>query len=189
MMRISDQLLEAIRDRAVLDAIVQTGEATGSLEDAIKKMERYGDQKLFLPGGKRPRASELAREMKRWRPKYVRGDTTVYHSTSRDAAEFMLRNGVIPQLKPWTMAARRYASGDYAEFRPGAGVERGLYVGTSKSTSGFGPVTLAINVPSKWLEVPAELTSLGHRDPSKALETEHGAIIRRPVHPRAIKRA
>jgi hypothetical protein len=103
----------------------------------------------------------------------------------------MLQNGIIPQMKPWTQASRDYAAGRGAQFSPGAGLERGLYVGASKTTSGFGPVTLAIRVPRAWLEVPAELLHLGSERGSDAvdaaLESEHGAVITHAVHPSAIR--
>ena len=172
----------------ITEVLTQHVEADGSLENSIEELSDAGDRVLYLPGGAQATGKELADELRSWRPEYVLGDTTVYHATDRETADFVLENGFIQQMKPWTLASERYSAGEYAEFAPGAGVERGVYVGAGPSiVSGFGPVVLELKVPYEWLEVPAELTSLGHDSPSGALWTEHGAVIKRSVHPYMIR--
>jgi len=184
-------LYEARLPEAVIDILRDHVEQSGDLDDAISDFESYGDREMFLPGRVKAKASDMAAELRRWKPKPHPGNTTVYHATSPQTAAFMLKNGVIPQMKPWTLAARRFAAGEHAEFQPGAGVERGIYVGsTPHVVSGFGHVILAMKVPKAWVKVPAELKVLGHHpnDVEGAMETEHGGLVKEPIHPHAIKR-
>jgi len=164
--------------------------AIGSLERAIKSFEKNKDKVLYLTNGEKVKSGDLANELKQWRPQHTKGNITVYHSTTKENAKFILENGVIPEMKPWTLAARDFAQrGDTGYWKPGTGLERGLYVGTSKNTSGYGPVTLSLQVPFKYLTLPAEAKVFGHEDIKEVLEqTEHGAIIKQAIHPRAIRK-
>lgn len=184
-------LREARLPESVLDVLRDHVEQMGDLDEAISAFERYGEKEMFLPGRVKAKASDLAAELRRWKPKPHGGDTTVYHATDAHTADFMFHNGVIPQMKPWTLASRRFAAGEKAQFQPGAGVERGIYVGSAPHVvSGFGHVILAMRVPKRWVKVPAELRTLGHHpsDVEGAMETEHGGLVKEPIHPRAIKR-
>lgn len=173
----------------VIDSLVDTVQKIGSLDTAIKKFEKLGQRTLSLPGGHRPQANELVDVLKSWKPKSHSGDTVVYHATDPETAKFILTNGVVAPMKPWTLASRRFARGEFAQFSPGAGVERGIYVGLSPEVvAGFGRVILEIKVPRQWLKVPAELKTLGHKDPVSALGTEHGALIRHSIHPHNIRK-
>jgi len=185
-------LYEARLPESVIDILRDHVEQRGTVDEAISDFEEWRDKVMHLPGGAKPKASDLVAELRRWKPKPHAGNTTVYHATNHDTAEFMLKNGVIPQMKPWTLAARRFAAGEYAEFQPGAGVERGIYVGSAPHVvSGFGHVILAMKVPKQWVKVPAELKALGHHhsDVEGAMETEHGGLVKEPIHPHAIRRA
>ena len=174
----------------VQDALITTVNAVGSLDVTIKKFARAGDRSMHVGGEKVP-ASRLAAALQSWKPKPLPAGAklvTVHHSTTRAIADRILKDGVIKELKPWTLAARRHAAGEAATFAPGAGVERGLYVGAPGTTDGFGPVTLEIQVPAAWLKVPAELTALGHKDDTTAAaKTEHGALVRQSIPASAVR--
>ncbi len=175
----------------VIGVLVDHVEQSDSLSEAISDFEDAGDRSLFLPGGK-VKASALAAELRSWKPVLPPAGAkmiTVEHSTDRETAKRILRDGVIPQMKPWTLASRRHAAGEAAEFSPGAGVERGLYVGSKGTTSGFGAVTLHLQVPADWLHIPAEVSALGHTTAGDALDREHGMLVRRPIHPSMISMA
>lgn len=186
------EILEAMVNPEVEGILQDHVWADGSLENSIKDFKNMGDKILYLPEGKRVKASDLRKELESWRPTYVPGDVIVYHSTDRKSADFILRNGVIPQLKPWTLSSRDFAqSGRTDYWKPGSGLERGLYVSTSKNTSGYGPVTLALKVPFKYLDIPAEAKLHGYTKKEikeVLMNTEHGALIRNPIHPKAIKK-
>ena len=173
----------------VMDALAQAVTRLG-VEKTAARFERMGERVMPLGGGASERADVLAAEVRSWAPKSVpQGGpmVTVHHSTTREHADRILRDGVIPQTKPWTLAARRHAAGDRATFKPGAGVERGLYVAKPGSSEGFGRVTLELRVPASWLAVSEEAKHASGADVSHALSTEHGAIIRQAIHRDAIR--
>lgn len=164
----------------------------GSLEKSISTFASHGDRVLYLPHGVQVLASDLCKELRSWRPQRVEGDIVVYHGTDRDMADFMLENGVIPQMKAWTLAAERYAAGGDAMYQPSEGLERGLYVTSLPSVAeGFGPIVLALSVPSRWIEISAEVASHGYNSGAEALDmalrSVDGAIIKRPIHPDMIE--
>ena len=182
--KVSDEVKEILADHV----------RKRGLDKTISAFNSRGDQTLHLPGKVAVKASALAAEVRSWKPKPIPKGVklvTVHHSTRREDADQILKDGVIPQIKPWTLASRRYAAGERAEFSPGAGIERGVYVAEEGSTEGFGQVTLAFTVPVSWLRVPAELRALGHgnteSDAEGALKTEHGAYISEGIPPSAIQ--
>lgn len=111
---------------------------------------------------------------------------TVHHSTSPEKAALLTKQGVIPEAKPVTLARERFENGEQATFSPGAGLSGGTYVGAPGTTEGFGRATVEMKVPKEWLSVPPELHGI-ETDPMKALHTEHGALITRPVPPGLIR--
>ena len=164
--------------------------ASGSLGEAIEDFEGTPDSELHLPGGGRAHSQALADKLKEWRPKEYHDKSdmvTVHHSTDRKTADRMMKEGVVPQLKPWTLASQRYAEGKDTEFSPGSGAERGLYVGKPGTTEGFGRATLEFQVPRKHVEVPVEAKNLGVEAVEDTLGTEHGGLIRKPIPASAIR--
>jgi hypothetical protein len=177
----------------IMDQLRQHVQATGDLEEAIEDLEGTPFDTLYLPGRIQVDPKAMVRELKLWRPRYTAGDTVVYHATDRKTANFMLKNGVIPQMKPWTSASVDFEETGGGVYAPGRGLERGIYVGGTKDVvSGYGPVTLAFKVPKKWLKVPEEMKRLGYKDTPEdlhlALNSENGAVIAQPIHKRAIKK-
>lgn len=185
------------REFQIENVLQQLVEAYGGVGPALEELRDSADSGAYLPESReRITLGELADILKSWLPSRSSSPARllprvkVYFGTDRVTADAALRDGLIPQLKPWTGAALDYAMGEYAEFRPGAGVERGTYVTSSPSiASGFGRVVLELDVPRSWLKVPAEMTELGYTkaDLDFVLGTENGAVIKRAVAPDNIK--
>jgi GNAT superfamily N-acetyltransferase len=96
----------------------------------------------------------------------------VYHATTRETAEFLMKEGVDPANKPSNLARERFEAGEYAEFAPGRGVSSGFYVaGTPHDASGYGPVTIGIRILAGDLSTTPEQESLGsERVPAVPIE-------------------
>lgn len=159
--------------------------ASDSLDAAISDFERARTDEIYLPGGERLRADDAAAVLRSWKPsplpkngKYI----TVYHATDRETADRLLREGVIPQLKPTNLAMLRHEAGEYAEFAPGRGISRGFYVADADIAKGFGRVLLELHVPESFIELPPEQ----QQELPAALHNEDGAVITRPVPSSAI---
>lgn len=165
-------------------------QASEGLEDAIASLKSSGFDDLYTPFGK-VATDAVVSVLRSWKPKAIPASAdviTVYHSTDRATADRLLQDGVIPQIKPSNLAMERYEAGEYAEFAPGRGVSRGIYVGSDpRGTSGYGAVTLELEVPQRWLQVSPEQAALGEKDPMRALRTEDGAVIMHAVPPDAIR--
>jgi len=104
----------------------------------------------------------------------------VYHSTSFEADyQRLLTEGVRMANVPNNLARQRYESGDYAEFAPGAGVGRGLYVSRPLyHVFGYGRYVVGIEVSMSDLDFPPE--SDYHRQYGtleSALNSHNGAMI------------
>lgn len=110
----------------------------------------------------------------------------VYHATEPDAQQLLSKYGFNPEDKPQNLARSRYEAGEYAEFAPGAGLERGLYVtGHPNDASGYGHRMLALVVRAGALSAPVEG---GYTDPLKALMSQGaGAVLKNPVPPGNIR--
>ena len=137
-------------------------------------------------GGEAVPLQTALKVLESWKPDPIPKDmetVTVHHATTQKDAEAFKRDGVIPQLKPWTLASRRYAEGEEAEFAPGKGLERGIYVGDKQTATSFGEVTIDIEIPVAWLELPVESTA---DTPQNAIKDEMGAVIKRAIPPEAI---
>lgn len=113
---------------------------------------------------------------------------TVHHATDEDTATAMLRDGVIPELKPGTLAAERYERGEISAFSPGGGLSRGVYVAEPGRAESYGRVVLELSIPKSFVEVSPEQSSLGVADPMQSLATHDGAVITKPIPPSAIRR-
>lgn len=159
--------------------------ASDSLDAAISDFDHAGTDELYLPGGELLRADVAAAVLRSWKPDLLpRGVPyiTVYHATDRETADRLLREGVIPQLKPTNLAMLRHEAGEYAEFAPGRGISRGFYVANADIAKGFGRVLLELHVPESFITLPPEQ----RQDLQTALHNEDGAVITRPVPPSAI---
>jgi hypothetical protein len=94
-----------------------------------------------------------------------------------------MKEGVVPQLKPSSLASRRHSRGEGAEFSPGRGLSSGTYVGhTPESVRGYGRHVVKLRVPKDHLKVSPEQSSLGVKDPMESLKTHDGAVVHEPVH-------
>ncbi len=158
------------------------------LDDALKSFNGENvPEELHTEHGV-VRTSEVRAALESFRPKPLpEGERmiTVQHSTTRERANQILREGVIHEGKPMNLARERFQNGEHAEFAPGRGLSGGIYVGTD--TSGFGPVTLSIDVPESWLHVPPESSILGETSPRNALTTPDGAVILEGIPASAIR--
>jgi hypothetical protein len=102
----------------------------------------------------------------------------VYHSTDRETAQRFLADGIDPVAKPLNLARIRYEKGEYAEFAPGRGIGRGLYVAaTPADASGYGRVTLAIRVRKGDLEPSPEAINLGNKTIGHALAVNDAMVV------------
>lgn len=135
------------------------------------------------------RSQDLIDTLESWRPPPLPPGPRqrVHHTTDRATAERIVRDGVIPQIKPWTLASERWESGEDTTYAPGAGASRGLYVGEPGATESYGRVTLELAIPPDYLEVPPELSSRGYQDAQQALKMHDGAVITKPIPPEAIR--
>lgn len=172
-----------------LDALQEFVSASDSLEEAIDDLKSSGMETLYTPQGDVPMGIVL-RELETWKPKSLpKGETIkVYHTTDQETAERMIKEGVIPQLKPWTQASRDYAEGEQATFSPGQGVSRGIYIGEDpKDVESYGQITLEIEIPKSLIKVSPEQEVLGVKSPMESLSTHDGAVVMRSIPPEAIK--
>ena len=108
----------------------------------------------------------------------------VFHSTTREIADLLSKEGFDPAAKPTNLARMRYESGEEAEYAPGRGVSNGLYVaGIPEDSSGYGPVTIAVHVKASDIEVTPEQAALGSAavpaDPIEGLRVGDAQITRK----------
>jgi hypothetical protein len=119
-------------------------------KEFYRKHHEYGRGMSLLQG--RKRLEKLPRSEEIW----------VFHATDRKTADRFLSKGIHPVEKPGNSAMYSYEQGDSAEFAPGRGLGRGLYVGPSpQDVSGFGRVILAIKTNFRQLKVSPEAKELG----------------------------
>ena len=106
----------------------------------------------------------------------------VYHGTSNPAdIDKLLAQGVKMSNVPNNIGRQRFERGEYAEYQPGAGVGRGLYVTSSAYTaSDYGRHVVAIEVVDADLAVPPESTVPGG-SVAEALKDYNGAMIVRDI--------
>lgn len=106
----------------------------------------------------------------------------VYHGTSNPAdVDKLLTQGVKMSNVPNNIGRQRFERGEYAEYQPGAGVGRGLYVTSSAYTaSDYGRHVVAIEVTDADLAVPPESTVPGG-SVAEALKDYNGAMIVRDI--------
>lgn len=106
----------------------------------------------------------------------------VYHGTSNPAdIDKLLAQGVKMSNVPNNIGRQRFERGEYAEYQPGAGVGRGLYVTSSAYTaSDYGRHVIAIEVVDADLAVPPESTVPGG-SVAEALKDYNGAMIVRDI--------
>ena len=147
-----------------------------SVDDLIRMVGRARMQMMDPVSRSFVEPADVIKALERLRPEEapVSGsDIQVYHATDRSTARQLALRGFIPSTKP------RSLGNTYA---PGRGIDRGLYVGaTPRSVDSYGPVTVVVTVPKKWLEVPTELAQLGETSPMAALRNHDGAIVNRPI--------
>lgn len=160
-----------------------------SLDDALASLARHRRQTLHTPYGQ-VKTDAVIEELRSYRPRPLPPGprVLVHHSTDEAAAARLLQDGFIPAAKPMNLARARYEAGEYAEFAPGRGISGGLYVGLPRETSGYGKVTLEVNVPRAWLQVPPEQEARGVTDPMQALRSTDGAVILEPIPATALRR-
>ena len=108
----------------------------------------------------------------------------VYHATTYERdLNTLLTEGVRMSNVPNNLARQRYESGEYAEFAPGAGAGRGLYVARPLyQVFGFGGWVVGIEVGPNDLDFPPEASyerQYGTID--QALNSVSGAIIVRDI--------
>lgn len=118
-----------------------------------------------------------------------RDHVLVYHATTQDVAEKMLREGTggskparpaTTVTDPTTANMLGVQVGDNLPYEPGRGLGSGLYVGGSPNglADVYGPVVLQLRVPKSALMVPPERSSrvgLG-MTPEKALKIQDGYL-------------
>ena len=158
----------------------------GDHSAALEQLREMGEGKIFdavsremIPSNK------LVEHLDAWTPTKPAAEhdmVTVHHTTDKDTAERMLRDGVIPQHKPVTQAQRDYQAGHHATFGPGAGVSGGIYVAKPGASDSYGQVTLKIRVPRAHLKVSPEQARHGVTDPHASLHTHDGAVVEHAVH-------
>ena len=155
-------LLQDAPDESVDDLIRMVQRARSSLMDPVSR--EFVDSK------------EVVKALERMRPQeqpLSGSDVRVYHATDRSTAQRLLQRGFIPQTKPRSRVET---------YAPGRGIDPGLYVGVSpRAVDSYGPATLEITVPKKWLEVPTELAQLGEANPMSALRSHDGAVVNHPI--------
>lgn len=149
-----------------------------TLPEAIKLVREYPDELYDDVSGQMVPPRDVLKALEKLMPEPVHGgDIKVYHATDRSTSQQLLRRGFIPETKP------RPRDQDF-EYAPGKGIDAGLYVGATPSqVDSYGPVTLELVVPKKFLEVPTELAQHGERDPMKALRSHDGAVINKRLPP------
>jgi len=175
----------------VRSAAVSLLRDAGSLLDAIEVVRTSSLETVTDPESRQDvQTSQVLAELESLRPPLPKNEpyVTVHHATDARTAEGLLKDGVIPELKPGSLAAERYEKGEAAEFSPGSGLSRGLYVAKPGAAESYGRVVLELKIPRSFLEVAPEQHSLGVRDPDASLETHDGAVISRPIPPSAIRR-
>lgn len=180
---VSDDVVQVLREHVL---------AHDSLDDAIRELEQRSRSMpvLYLPGGRRLETREAVSVLKSWLPQALPRTSTidVFYATDGKTASRMEREGIIPALKPTNLAMLRFERGEPAEFAPGRGISRGVYVGaTPEEVSGYGRTILRLRVPRSWLEVPPEQEVLGVTDPIAALKTVDGAVVNRPIPASAVE--
>jgi hypothetical protein len=164
-------------------------QATGSLAAAIAAIQDVDPSMTILAVGVPPKAIEDT--LWSWVPAPIPptdDDVDVFFATDEATADQILREGVIPQLKPTTLARARYEAGEPAVFSPGRGLSGGIYVGASpRAVESYGEVILKIRVPKSLLDVSPEQASLGVKDAEESLSTHDGAVILHAIPPENIE--
>jgi hypothetical protein len=142
---------------------------SGKFKDAVYRNRHVRSVKalndLISGGGHEKRAagveSKRGAEKPYWamsKDEYERaagpGKRWVYHA-SEDPHAF--DQGVQMANVPQNLARQRYEAGDRAEFAPGAGLGKGVYVGDeAHNVDGYGHYLHAFKVPTSHLAVPPE---------------------------------
>jgi len=153
-----------------------------TMADAIRLVKDFPGELYDEVSGDMVAPGKVLEALQKMVPKPLpSGGIKVYHATSKATAEMLLKRGFIPETKP------RPRSDDFG-YAPGRGVDQGLYVGASpQAVNSYGPVTLEVSVPKKYLEVPTELAQHGEKNPLKALKSHDGAVINERLPPKAFR--
>jgi len=102
----------------------------------------------------------------------------VYHATDPKTAEKLAASGARSGGKPQNLAMLRHEAGIPAEFAPGRGIGRGLYVGgTPYDVEGYGRQVMALRVRLKDLVPTPEQLSLGVPDGIAALARNDAMVL------------
>jgi hypothetical protein len=191
--------LHATRNKRIDDTPPEVKSATlsllhdaGGLSAAADAIKDYHDKLIDPESGKAVDPQHVRDALEALRPPPLPHDeeyVTVHHATDAETAEKILKDGLIPELKPHTLASERYASGEDATFSPGAGLSRGTYVAEPGKAESYGRVVLEMKIPKSYLEVSPEQATLGVTDAGESLKTHDGAIISKAIPPEAIRDA
>ena len=109
------------------------------------------------------------------------GRRWVYHA-SEDPHAF--DDGVHMDRVPNNLARQRYEHGEHAEYAPGNGLGRGVYVGgEAHGVDGYGHFLHAFKVPTSHLAVPPEAQGYRPDDIEHHLKDHNGALLTHDVAP------
>lgn len=164
----------------------------GGLSAALEAIQNSKKDDLLIdPVSKQPTTALRVRNaLEALRPQPLPKNeeyVTVHHATDAASAATILKDGLIPELKPHTLASERYEKGEAATFSPGSGLSRGTYVAEPGKAESYGRVVLELKIPKSYLEVSPEQTTLGVTDAGESLKTHDGAVITKPIPPSAIR--
>lgn len=112
------------------------------------------------------------------------GHRWVYHASESPDS---FTDGVHMDRVPNNLARQRFERGEYAEYAPGGGLGKGVYVShTADGAAGYGHHLWGFEVPTHHLEVPPESAGYRPDDVEHHLRSHNGALLTHDVPPERV---